>query len=206
MSSMWLNFSANSLNSISCYLFELRNNIFDNIAFDINIIKIFLEFRVRELITRFKFSVIITLLLDSIISQVNQPIGDILQVKIFAACSQIALIVPVSLKISIDWGHQSVASNVELSVFVEKRFLDVLLDNVWTLLAVYDLVWDDVFNLGKFSADLDATTSVCVFTWFNYPNLFSKCFNIGELRALSIENVNKLSKFFIINTFFNMEC
>jgi len=46
-------------------------------------------------------------------------VGDIFQSEFFARCSQIALLIVVALKISIDGAHHREASYIELSVLVE---------------------------------------------------------------------------------------
>ena len=48
-----------------------------------------------------------------------EPIRDIFKVKILAACSQIALAVPISLQVPIDRSQQSVTSDVKLAIFVK---------------------------------------------------------------------------------------
>jgi len=49
----------------------LGNEILDNVAFDINRVKIFLKLRVRELIAALELAIIVTFLLDGIICEMN---------------------------------------------------------------------------------------------------------------------------------------
>ena len=63
-------------------------------------------------------------------------VWDILKGKLSAACSEVTITVPVALQVSIYGAHQSKTSNVELSVLVEKRLLNVLLYDVRSSVAI----------------------------------------------------------------------
>jgi hypothetical protein len=137
-----------------------------------------LEVWVRKLIARFKLAVVIALFLYSIIGQMNEPICHVLQVEIFTTCAKITFIIPVTLQVTVNCGHKSVSTDVKLAVLIQKRFFNVLLDNVRSLLAIEICIRYNFFDLRKFSAHLDATASICVFARLNYPNLlaqFLKC-------------------------------
>ncbi len=133
---MRVNLPRHGLNGISRYPLQLWHNLFHNIQLNILWVQILLKFWVRQLVPRFKLSIIITLLLHSIIGQVDQPVGDILQAELLAARPEVSLIVPVTLQIPIHCGQQCVAPNIELSLPVEHWLLDVFLYNVRPLLPI----------------------------------------------------------------------
>jgi hypothetical protein len=88
------------------------------------------------LISIFKFSIVIAFLLNSIVSQMNHPVSDIFQIELFAACSEIALSVPIPLEIAIHCGHKCVTSDIKLPAFVQQWLLDVFLNDVRPLLTI----------------------------------------------------------------------
>lgn len=77
MPSIWVDLSAYSLSRILGDLFQLRNNVFNNIALDFLGVKVLLEVKIRQFVSGFELSVVLTFLLNCIISQMDQPIGDI---------------------------------------------------------------------------------------------------------------------------------
>jgi hypothetical protein len=103
----------------------------------------------------------------------NKSISNVLQIEVLATCPKVALIVPITLEVSINSSQQSVAPNVKLPVFVEKRLLEVLLNDVGPLLAIDIGVRYDFLDLREFPADLNATAPISVFTGLDNPNLLS---------------------------------
>jgi hypothetical protein len=67
---------------------------------------------------------------------VNEPISYVLQIEVFAACAQVAIAVPVPLQVTVNRRHQRVAADVKLAVLVEQRPLDILLNNIRSLLPI----------------------------------------------------------------------
>jgi hypothetical protein len=130
-----------------------------------------LEIWVRELVATLKLPVVITLLLDCVVSQMNKSISNILKIEVLATSPKVALIVPIALEVAINSSQQSVASNVKLSVLVEERLLNVFLDNVRPLLSVDICVRYNLLYLREFPANLNATASIGVFSRLDYPNL-----------------------------------
>jgi hypothetical protein len=130
-----------------------------------------LEVWVGELVATLKLPVVITLLLDCVVSQMNKSISNILKIEVLATSPKVALIVPIALEVAINSSQQSVASNVKLSVLVEERLLNVFLDNVRPLLSVDISVRYNLLNLREFPANLNATASIGVFSRLDYPNL-----------------------------------
>jgi hypothetical protein len=130
-----------------------------------------LEVWVGELVATLKLPVVITLLLDCVVSQMNKSISNILKIEVLATSPKVALIVPIALEVAINSSQQSVASNVKLSVLVEERLLNVFLDNVRPLLSVDIGVRYNLLYLREFPANLNATASIGVFSRLDYPNL-----------------------------------
>lgn len=130
-----------------------------------------MEVWVGELVATLKLPVVITLLLDCVVSQMNKSISNILKIEVLATSPKVALIVPIALEVAINSSQQSVASNVKLSVLVEERLLNVFLDNVRPLLSVDIGVRYNLLNLREFPANLNATASIGVFSRLDYPNL-----------------------------------
>ena len=130
-----------------------------------------MEVRVGELVATLKLPVVITLLLDCVVSQMNKSICNILKIEVLATSPKVALIVPIALEVAINCSQHSVASNVKLSVLVKERLLNVFLDNVRPLLSVDIGVRYNLPNLREFLANLNATASIGVFSRLDYPNL-----------------------------------
>lgn len=130
-----------------------------------------MEVWVGELVATLKLPVVITLLLDCVVSQMNKSISNILKIEVLATSPKVALIVPIALEVAINSSQQSVASNVKLSVLVEERLLNVFLDNVRPLLSVDIGVRYNLLYLREFPANLNATASIGVFSRLDYPNL-----------------------------------
>jgi hypothetical protein len=130
-----------------------------------------LEVWVGELVATLKLPVVITLLLDCVVSQMNKSISNILKIEVLATSPKVALIVPIALEVAINSSQQSVASNVKLSVLVEERLFNVFLDNVRPLLSVDIGVRYNLLYLREFPANLNATASIGVFSRLDYPNL-----------------------------------
>lgn len=130
-----------------------------------------MEVWVGELVATLKLPVVITLLLNCVVSQMNKSISNILKIEVLATSPKVALIVPIALEVAINSSQQSVASNVKLSVLVEERLLNVFLDNVRPLLSVDIGVRYNLLYLREFPANLNATASIGVFSRLDYPNL-----------------------------------
>ena len=101
----------------------------------------------------------------------NHAIGSVLDVVLAAAGSQVAVLVPVALEVSVDRGRQRVAADVELATLVQKGPLNVLLNDVATPVAVHLLRLDQTLDVIEVTADLDATTTIGVLTWLDDPQI-----------------------------------
>ena len=137
-----------------------------------------MELYIAELIARLKLSVIIELLLHSIVGEMHKPVGDILEGELPATGPEIAIGIPVALQVAIDRAHEREASDIELTVLVQQRLLNILLYDVGTLYAIHSRVLDKTLDVVQVFAHLDAAPSVCVFARLHDPELLSE---LGQL-------------------------
>ena len=66
------------------------------------LVEVSLQVCVAELVVVFKFAEIISLFLDSVICQMNEPIVKVLQIKFAAAGTDVAIFIEVSFQFPID--------------------------------------------------------------------------------------------------------
>lgn len=159
------------------------------------------------------------MLLDCVICEMDHAVGQILHIKLFASCANIAILKPITLLDSINTCHQYIASNVKFSFLVEKRH-DILLDNVssTTAKAVSFLLSNYFFDLFDTLHNLYAYASICVLARLNQPSisllrliaclyrLFLIVFLfIRYLLAPSVVLFNKAIILFVANIF-DVEC
>jgi hypothetical protein len=69
---------------------------------------------------------------------------------------------------------QGVSSDVKLSIFVQKRLLDVFLDDIRTFLAINVSIFAQVLDVIEVLGDLDTCTLVSIFTRLDDPMTFTK--------------------------------
>ena len=96
-------------------------------------------------------------------------VRDILKSKLSAAGPEISIAVPVSLQVSIDGAHQGEAADVELSILIEERLLDVLLYDIRSSVAIDVHILDQALDVIQLSADLYSASSVGVLAWLDDP-------------------------------------
>ena len=204
---MRVDLPGHSLDGISGYFLQLRHNIFDNVEFGILRVQVLLEVNVRELVSCFELAIVITLFLDRIVCQVDKSIGDILQVEVFAARSEIPFVVPVTLQIPINAGQKSVAPDVELPALVEQRLFYVLLYYVGSLLPIDCGVAHDIFYLLDFSAHINSTASVRVLSRLYNPHRLTHLFeDLAVLtRVVAFEEFSKFGELFVVDSFLDVE-
>ena len=77
----------------------------------------------------------------------NIPVGDILEGELTATRPEIAISIPIALQISIYCCHKSKAPDIKLSVLVEKRLLNILLNDVTSLHTIDCLVLYESLNM-----------------------------------------------------------
>lgn len=170
---MRVDLARTGLNSVSSNFLKLRYNFLDNVALDIDRVKIFLEVRVWEFIAALELSIVVTFLLYGVISEVNKSVCNVLEIEVLAARAEVALVVPVTLQVSVDGGQQGVAPNIKLPSLVEKGLFNVLLYDVWPFLAVHVRVRHDFLYLRHLAANLNATAPVGVLARLDDPYLLT---------------------------------
>ena len=156
------------------HVFHFGNYFFYEITINLLRIKIPLELLVTQFISTFELAVIIKFLLDCIIGQMYIPVGYVFSRELSATSSEVSFLVPVTLHIAIDSAHHCEASYVKLSILVQQRLFDVLLNDVTPFVPIHIRVQNQVFNTVKVFADINATPSVGVLARLDDPNVFTK--------------------------------
>ena len=140
-----------------------------DVELSVVLIKIVLELIVRHLVTSFVFSISFVSLLYRVIRQMNQSVGQVVNVILVGACSDISFFVEVALLAASDGSQHGIGSDVEFAPVDQKRVVDVPLyyasSSAVVLVGFGYQVDDFVVILG----DLDAVTAVGVFTRFDNP-------------------------------------
>jgi N-glycosylase/DNA lyase len=131
------------------------------------------------LVSIFKLAVVLTVLLDCVVGQVDKSVRHVFYVVVAAGGSQVALSVVVALQVSINSLSDGEQTNIEFAVFIQKRFLTVLLNNVTAFLSVNVRVRYNTLNLRKLLAHRDTAASIRVLTRLYNPDAVAHC---GELR------------------------
>jgi hypothetical protein len=104
---------------------------------------------------------------------VNKSVCNIFKVEVLATGSEIALIVPIPLQITIHSSDEGVTSNVELSIFIKQWLFNVFLNDIGSFLPIHICILDYVSYLLQLLAYLYAASSIRIFTWLNDPNSLS---------------------------------
>lgn len=103
--------------------------------------------------------------LYGIVGQVSVYVGGVV-VELFAAGAKVAFSIPVGLELTAVRGDESIAADVELSVFIEKR-VDVLLDKC--ALATASKLFDSFNYIFSTYLDRNTVSSIGVLTRFDDP-------------------------------------
>jgi len=98
---------------------KLRHNGLHKVSFDVQRVKVLLEFLVGQLVAVFELSILCAPLLHGVISEMNQPGLHVLEVVLAARGPQIAIMVEVALQISIHASNQSVGPYIEFPLLVK---------------------------------------------------------------------------------------
>jgi hypothetical protein len=140
----------------------------------------------------------------------DKPVGNILKSELTATCPQIAIGVPIALEITIYGRHQSKTPDIKLTVFVEKRLLDILLDDVTPFNTIHSRVLYQSLDVIKIFAHLYSTAPVGVLSRLDDPQLLSKlgqlvknC-GLARIRSVVIELL-ELEELRIAQTLLDME-
>lgn len=142
-----VDFAVHCLDGVRGELLHLGHDVLHEVALDVVGVHVLLEVRVSQLVARLILSVVVCPFLDGVVGQVDQSVGCVLQVEFSTGSPDVALVVEVGLHVSVLCRQQSVSSNVELSVLVQQRLFDVLLNNVRSLFAIDICVFAKVLNV-----------------------------------------------------------
>ena len=135
-------------------------------------VQVVLEVCIAQLVARFLPTVILALLLHSVVREVDHGIRDVSKAEGPTRCPYVALSVIVGLEIPVDARGEGVGPNVELSLLVEKRIMDILLhDPSPARGSVVTAALDDSLNLLEVVGHLDAMPSICVLSRFDDPHV-----------------------------------
>ena len=93
------------------------------------LLEITLHFVVAELVSCLKSSVFFAVLLDRIIRKMNVLVFEVLESVEEAACANVAILVEVAFKSSVNGSQHCVHSHIEFTVVNQKRPFDILLHN-----------------------------------------------------------------------------
>ncbi len=88
----------------------------------------FREVLPAELVAVFKFAKLLRLLLNRVICQVNELVGDVVEGVFTTAGPDIAILVAVALKASVNARAEAEATEIELPLVHKQWVVDVLLD------------------------------------------------------------------------------
>ena len=121
-----------SSHCIFCQFFHFRKDfakkyIFLFFAFDL-FIEICLKFFIWDLVAFFIFAVLIRFLLNSIICEMNKRV-TLFKIELSRWCSDVSFRIPISFDCTIETSKKKIMSDIKFSVFVEQRFLYILLKN-----------------------------------------------------------------------------
>lgn len=117
----------------------------------------------------------------------NELRSEVFDIVLATSSSQIAILIEVPLHVAIHAGDQGVKPDVKLPALVEQRPFTVLLNYVTALLAVNDVVANDLSDLRQVLANCDAAAPVCVLAGFYNPEALAHGRVIGQaVRLLGI--------------------
>lgn len=103
----------------------------------------------------------------------HKDVCYVMQVKLSPAGANVAFLIPVCSKYTVDTGEKHVCADVELSLVVQKRTLNVLLNDVCFLNSVRVLLFcvqDSLYAL-KVITYLYPIPSVGNFSWLDDPHI-----------------------------------
>lgn len=189
----------NCFHTVRGQLFKLRKNVSfkENALFCVILVQVVLKVSVGELVSSFVLTVVFCLLLDGVVCQMDQFVGQVVDCELPGWRSEITLVVEIAFHISVNTRNCCIGADVKLSLVYKQGVADVLLNDAGPLLWFSGVV-DESSDLVVVLADWDALASVGILTGFNDPNIsFCSC--------ISIVVWFKSKKFWILKATFDME-
>ena len=83
------------------------------------LVEVCLKFNIAELVSRFLFAVVLTVLLDSIISKMDHRIFYVREVEETARGPDVTFCVIIGLYVPINAGNHCICTNVKLTLLVQ---------------------------------------------------------------------------------------
>jgi len=111
-----------------------------------------LELFEGDLVPHFIPSIVISLLLHSIISEMDEFVGEFLNIEFSTAGSYVAFIIAEAFEVLVDTGHHSKAPDIKLPLLVEQRVVNVLLEDKGPIMLIPMAVQDRLYLI-QFGSD-----------------------------------------------------
>ena len=167
----WVEFVESCPICIGYQLLDLWENISLQIKVKIRLLSIddFCEVLEAHLVCIFEFSIVFGLVLDGVISQVNESIANVVKVVLSGARPNIAILITVPFQRTVNASHHAVDSEVKFTLVDEKRVVDILLNDESTIL--FGGPSDNVLNFSHVLYDLNTLTAICILARFDYPSI-----------------------------------
>ena len=158
-------------------------HLFINVTYEVELIFTFLDIAFelvkREFIAWLKLSILFTVLLNSIIGQVDEFAFQIFYTKNFARSSSVALFIPVRPKLTIYHANHQIAPHIKFSTIV-KKWHQIFLNYKSRFRLFHLLFLDQLLNFFNGLLDTDTSPSVCILCrldnpklWFFFPSLIA---------------------------------
>ena len=184
MKASWVEFVESCPIRIGYQLLDLWENISLQIKVEIRLLGVddLREVLETHFVCIFEFSVIFRLVLDGVVSQMDESITNIVEVVLSGASSNIAILITVPFQRAVNTGHHAVNSEVKFSFVDQKRVVNILLDDEGTILLCGPS--DNVLNFSHVLYDLNALSTICILARLDYPSVFrssvfsSNCLNL----------------------------
>ena len=153
-------------------LLDLRENVRSKVNLEVAmlLVEVVLVFREGKLVARLVSAVFVALFLDSIVCQMDQSIAQIVVYKRTWRCPQVSIVVSKTFELAVDECEHTEAPDVEFSLVVKGRFLNVLLHNERFLLVIIALT-QDTFDLSERGAHCDPVAPIWILTRFHDPDV-----------------------------------
>lgn len=110
--------------------------------------------------------------LDCVIGEMDESIGQVFHVELFAGSPDIAVLIPIALHMAVDGSYKDVGPYIEFAFLIEEGN-NVLLDYVGSLLALLPLgiFLQDIVYLLKSLNNNYAVTPIGILTRFDQPGV-----------------------------------
>lgn len=110
--------------------------------------------------------------LDSVVGEMDFSL-EVENIELIGSSSDVAFLVPVSFEDSVELADHHIVANIELSLLVKERSVDVELDNegLFCTVLMLSLTFHDGIEFIRLIDDCDSIASISQFSWFHDPNI-----------------------------------